>query len=69
VTVETWGAQTTLSKFEPDLDVLSDAERDVWEAVEQGDTGAREYARENDLSPGTVSNLLRRARDKLDDER
>ena len=43
---------------------LTEAEAEVWIAVEEGDVGPREYARRSGRSPGTVSNLLRRARDK-----
>lgn len=43
---------------------LTDAEREVVEAIEAGEYGPREYARETGRSPGTVSNLLRRAREK-----
>ncbi|MCU4716887.1 sigma factor-like helix-turn-helix DNA-binding protein [Halapricum hydrolyticum] len=58
--------QTTLADHEPDLSKLSPAERDAYEAVyEQGMSG-REYARQTDRSWGTVSNLLMRARSKLD---
>lgn len=53
----------------PDLSRLTEAEREVYEAVEQGPYGAREYARYTQRSPGTVSNLLRRARNRLDTER
>lgn len=55
-------------RYDPDLSVLSETEREVYEAVVQGDYGAREFRREKGWSsPGTVSNLLRRARQKLDD--
>jgi DNA-directed RNA polymerase specialized sigma24 family protein len=47
---------------------LTDAEREVWEAVDCGDYGVREYARETDRSPGTLSNLLRRARENRGEE-
>jgi DNA-binding CsgD family transcriptional regulator len=43
---------------------LTDAEEEVYRACVLGDAGVREYARETDRSPGTVGNLLRRARDK-----
>jgi DNA-binding CsgD family transcriptional regulator len=46
---------------------LTDAEADVIEACEHGAYGVREYARETDRSPGTIGNLLRRARDKFHD--
>jgi len=54
---------------EPDLSKLSPAEREAWEAVVDGDLGGREFARLTDRSWGTVSNLLMRAREKLDVER
>jgi DNA-binding CsgD family transcriptional regulator len=44
---------------------LTDAEAEVYEACVRGDSGVREYARGTDRSPGTVGNLLRRARDKV----
>lgn len=56
---------------EGDLDALSDAQRAAYEAVENDGMGVREYARENDLSPGTVGNHLQAARERLgevDDE-
>lgn len=57
--------QSNLSEFEaPDLSDLTRAEYAAWMAVEQGDYGVREYARETDRSPGTVGNLLSRARRK-----
>jgi len=60
--------QAFLSEYkQPDLSELSDAERHAYETIEQGDTGVREYARAEGVSPGTVSNLLRRAREKLGD--
>ncbi|MFB6152207.1 MAG: RNA polymerase sigma factor [Haloarculaceae archaeon] len=51
----------------PGLSRLTDAEREVYEAVDEGEYGPREYARRTDRSPGTVSNLLRRAREKVDE--
>jgi len=58
--------QTTLGTFKDRLSTLSEAEREVYLAVERGGYGAREYQRERGWSsPGTVSNLLRRARAKL----
>ncbi|WP_335999372.1 RNA polymerase sigma factor [Halorientalis halophila] len=56
-----------LQRWDEDLDTLTDAEREVFQAVELGAYGAREYARHTDRSPGTVSNLLRRARGRLED--
>lgn len=44
---------------------LTEAERRVVQNVEYGDYGVREYARETGRAPGTVGNLLSRARDKL----
>lgn len=58
--------QSSLFDYEPDLSELTDAERDVYEAVGMGQYGPREYARETDRSPGTVGNLLRRARQKVE---
>lgn len=63
--------QASLGDFEPqhgpDLSVLTDAERDAYEAVELGEKGPREYQRDQGYSsPGTVSNLLARAREKLE---
>lgn len=61
--------QADLSRFADrgdDADAgLTDAERDVWTAVEQGDNGVREFARKTERSPGTVGNLLSRARAKV----
>jgi len=66
-------AQTSLTRFEsansPDLSALTDAERDAYEAVEIGDHGVREYARVTDREPGTVGNLLARAREKTAGDR
>jgi DNA-directed RNA polymerase specialized sigma24 family protein len=66
-------AQASLSEFEqgdeptePDLSKLSPAERKAFETVVQGDVGGREFARQTERSWGTVSNLLMRAREKLD---
>lgn len=61
-------AQATLRDFEPQpLDDLTPAERAIYEAVERGDMGVREYvSRQGWNSPGTASNLLQRARRKLD---
>ncbi|KAA9410727.1 sigma-70 family RNA polymerase sigma factor [Haloarcula hispanica] len=57
--------QSSLFDFEPDLSPLTNAEREVYEAVGMGQYGPREYARETGRSPGTVGNLLRRAREKI----
>lgn len=58
--------QSSLYDFEPDLSPLTEAEREVYEAVGMGQYGPREYARKTGRSPGTVGNLLRRAREKLE---
>lgn len=61
-------SQASLFQFEDDgadLDKLTAAEREVYEAVEIDGYGPRPYARRTERSPGTVSNLLRRAREKL----
>jgi DNA-directed RNA polymerase specialized sigma24 family protein len=59
--------QATLHDFEAgDLSTLTTAEREVFVAVERSGRGVREYARQTDRSPGTVSNLLRRARSKTE---
>lgn len=58
--------QATLGEFGTDeLAPLTEAETDAWTAVEEGEKGVREYARETDRSPGTVGNLLARARQKV----
>jgi len=57
--------QSSLFHYEKDLSALSDAQREVYEAVEQDGYGMREYARKTGRSPGTVGNLLRRARRRL----
>lgn len=44
---------------------MTDTEREVLEAVEGDGYGVREYARKTGRSPGTVGDLLDRARDKL----
>jgi len=60
-------AQTTFSDWDTSapLTELTEAERDAYVAVERGDYGVREFARETERSPGTVGNLLRRARAKM----
>ena len=60
--------QSSLFHFEEDLSALSDAERDVYQAIEQDGYGVREYARKTGRSPGTIGNLLQRARGKLGGE-
>lgn len=62
--------QLSLSAFgaeadRPDLEDLTEAEKDAVMAVDLGPYGVREYARETGRSPGTVSNLLTRARRKV----
>ncbi|GAA0651866.1 sigma-70 region 4 domain-containing protein [Salarchaeum japonicum] len=58
--------QATLATFAgPSLDELTEAERDAYQAIRQGDSGVREYARRTDRAPGTVGNLLARADAKL----
>ena len=61
-------AQTSLGDYEPDLSELTKSERQAYEACVIGDMGVREYARFTDRKPGTVGNLLRRARRRLDGE-
>ena len=62
--------QLRLSQFERegghDLDRLTDAERKVYVAVEREGVGVRELARETERRPGTVGNLLKRARLRLE---
>jgi DNA-directed RNA polymerase specialized sigma24 family protein len=58
-------SQSFLSDYEPDLSELTPEERDAYEACVLGGTGVREYARETNRSPGTVGNLLARAREKV----
>jgi len=60
--------QSSLFHYEVDLSALSESEREVFEAVEQDGYGVREYARKTGRSPGTVGNLLRRARRKVGGE-
>ena len=63
--------QSSLSEFgigPRDLSDLTNAEREAWVAIERGGQGVREFARETDRAPGTVGNLLARAREKLDVE-
>ena len=54
--------QASLKNFE--RAELTKAERELFAAVEEGDYGMREYARETGRSPGTIGNLLDRARRK-----
>lgn len=61
--------QTSLGDFAgPDLSVLTERQREVYRAVRLEGVGAREWARREGVSPGTVSNLLRRAEQRLDEE-
>jgi DNA-directed RNA polymerase specialized sigma24 family protein len=64
--------QSRLEEFENphirDLSALSDGERNVYEAVEIEGYGPRELARKTGRSPGTIGNLLRRARRKLEED-
>ena len=57
--------QSSLFEYEEDLSALSEAQREVYEAVVQDGYGMREYARKTGRSPGTVGNLLQRARRRL----
>jgi DNA-directed RNA polymerase specialized sigma24 family protein len=50
-----------------DLSELTEAEREVYVAVEREGVAVRELARETDRRPGTVGNLLKRARLRLAD--
>ncbi|WP_436934996.1 SWIM zinc finger family protein [Halovenus marina] len=43
---------------------MTSAELDAYLTCELGQTGVREYARKTDRAPGTIGNLLRRARNK-----
>ncbi|WP_136688339.1 sigma factor-like helix-turn-helix DNA-binding protein [Halorhabdus amylolytica] len=58
--------QSQLDEYEPDLSRLTPAEREAFETVEIRGRSGREYARRTERSWGTVSNLLMRAREKLD---
>jgi len=60
--------QSSLFYFEENLSELTEAEREVYQAVEQDGIGPREYARKTGRSPGTVGNLLARARRKVGGE-
>lgn len=55
--------QTTMDEYA----LLTEREREAYKAVEELGFGVREMARHWDVSPGTVGNLLRRARRKLDE--
>ncbi|MGM0592351.1 MAG: sigma factor-like helix-turn-helix DNA-binding protein [Halobacteriota archaeon] len=58
--LSTFGSQSV------DLSKLSKAERQVYVAVAVNGVGVRAHARETKRSPGTVGNLLARARQKLE---
>lgn len=62
--------QLSLDDFEAesddqDLSVLTDAERSAYETCVLDGHGVREYARKTERKPGTIGNLLRRARRRL----
>lgn len=57
--------QRTLLDVEAEAAGLTDAERRVWVKTQRYNLGPREIARRTNRSPGTVGNLLRRAREKL----
>ncbi|WP_245683181.1 SWIM zinc finger family protein [Halovenus aranensis] len=52
---------------EDHLDGLTSAELDAYLTCDLGETGVREYARKTSRAPGTVGNLLSRARQKVED--
>ncbi|WP_353617659.1 hypothetical protein [Natranaeroarchaeum aerophilus] len=56
--------ESLIEKY-PVLEILSEAELEAYEAVELGTSGVREFARQTDRKPGTISTLLRRARRKV----
>jgi DNA-directed RNA polymerase specialized sigma24 family protein len=62
--------QSSLYDFEKsglrDLSKLTDAEQEVYKAVEREGASVRQLARDTDRRPGTVGNLLKRARLRLD---
>ena len=63
--------QLSLFEFEEgelrDLSELTEAERAVYVAVEREGIAVRQLARDTDRRPGTIGNLLKRARLRLDD--
>lgn len=63
--------QSSLTDFRDDgprdLSELTEAEREVYVAVGRQGVAVRELARETDRRPGTVGNLLKRARLRLAD--
>jgi hypothetical protein len=54
------------AREDTDLSGLTAAELDAYLTCDLGGVGVREYADESGRSPGTVGNLLRRARDTLE---
>lgn len=54
------------ARQDTDLSGLTAAELDAYLTCDLGGVGVREYANESGRSPGTVGNLLRRARDTLE---
>ncbi|MEA5388353.1 helix-turn-helix domain-containing protein [Haloarculaceae archaeon H-GB11] len=52
-----------------DFDHLSPAELDAYLTCDEAGVGVRRYARQSGRSPGTVGNLLRRAREKIEEGR
>lgn len=60
--------ESGLQRWDVDLSALTDAEREAYKRVYLGPYGVREFARETDRAPGTVGNLLRRARRRLDED-
>jgi len=65
-TVQTGGSYDWWALYDARVG-LTKAERSALIKVEYHDFGVRELARKTERSPGTVGNLLRRAREKLDD--
>jgi hypothetical protein len=63
--------QSSLFDFEAgglrDLSELTDAERNVYIAVKREEKAVRQVPRETNRRPGPVSDLLKRARLRLDD--
>jgi DNA-directed RNA polymerase specialized sigma24 family protein len=58
-------SQASLGEFRPGWNELTEAEREAYQAVEESGWGVRAWARYTGRSPGTVGNLLQRARTKL----
>ncbi|MFC7115830.1 hypothetical protein ACFQH2_13965 [Natronoarchaeum sp. GCM10025703] len=63
-TARTSSEESLTDKY-PVLEILSEAELEAYETVELGTSGVREFARQTDRKPGTISTLLRRARRKI----